>query len=227
MPDHHSPDPANHLHETSYLTTKAPEVIEILDQIRVGALSQTERAIALFSFVRDQITFEFLPKQHQYMYKATHILEVGRGFCVQKATLLTTLGRAAGIPTALVFTDLRDQSLSPLAQQVIGTDILTYHGLAAFFLDGRWVKVDPTFSPEITKKKRYLPVEFDGTLDALIHPTTATGSPHAEYLRWHGYFQDLPFEAMIAAFTRTYPAGAFEHLLSLRRPTEFGSSSQY
>ena len=66
-----------------------------------------EKAIKLFYWVRDEIrydpyTFSALKRD----YKATKILERGKGWCVQKAILLTALGRAAGIPSRLHFADI-------------------------------------------------------------------------------------------------------------------------
>ncbi|MGE3737208.1 MAG: transglutaminase, partial [Blastocatellales bacterium] len=113
--------------------------------------------------------------------------------------------RAAGIPTALVLTDLRDYTLSPRIREMLGTDIMHHHGLNAFYLDGRWLKADASLSPDIMQRKGYRLVEFNGQQDALLAPTTLAGQPHAEYLVFHGLYDDLPYEQIMAAFRAAYP----------------------
>ena len=49
-----------------------------------------------------------------------------------------------------------------------------------------------------------LPLEFDGTEDAIFHPFDASGQRHMEYIRDRGSFEDFPFDEMIAAFVETY-----------------------
>ncbi len=40
-------------------------------------------------------------------FKASRVLEWGKGYCVQKAVLLEALARAAGIPSRLAFEKIR------------------------------------------------------------------------------------------------------------------------
>jgi hypothetical protein len=87
----------------------------------------------------------------------------------------------------------------------MGTDIMHHHGLNAFYLDGRWLKADASLSPDIMQRKGYRLVEFNGQQDALLAPTTLAGQPHAEYLVFHGLYDDLPYEQIMAAFRAAYP----------------------
>jgi len=48
-------------------------------------------------------------------------------------------------------------------------------------------------------------LEFDGEHDAMLHPFTADGRDHMEYVRDRGAFDELPFEEIIEAFRATYP----------------------
>ena len=72
---------------------------------------------------------------------------------------------------------------------------------------GRWVKADASLSPDVVEKRKYRLIEFDGQRDALLAATTLSGAPHADYLRWHGMYADLPFAQMIRAFGRGYRGG--------------------
>lgn len=165
---------------------------------------EAQRAVRLFEFVRDKIQFEFTVKLHHEDFVASRILKHGRGFCVQKAVLLCALGRAAGIPSALVMADLRDHTLPPHLVEMVGTNVLHHHGLVAFYLGGKWVKVDAALSPDVVSAKGYHGVVFDGASDALMPLVTQEGKPHAEYLEFHGHYPDLPFRQMIEAFVKAY-----------------------
>lgn len=79
-----------------------------------------------------------------------------------------------------------------------------HHGLNAFYLEGRWLKVDASLSPDVTTRKGYLVVDFDGTREALLPETTLAGGPHATYKRFHGTYAELPFDQMLNAFMSAY-----------------------
>lgn len=63
--------------------------------------SQRGKLLRLFAFVRDQILYNlFMISMHPDDFRATFVLEAGRGYCVQKAVLLCSLARSVGIPHA-------------------------------------------------------------------------------------------------------------------------------
>lgn len=208
------------LTSTPFIDVNHPSIISTVERLGVAEMSPPARAAALFRFVRDEIRYEFMAKLAPEDYVASHILRVGRGFCVQKAVLLAALGRAAGVPTALVLSDQRDHSLSPKIRDALGTNVMHHHGLVAFHLEGRWLMADAALSPDLVARKRYRLVEFDGHSDALQADTTLSGAPHAEYLRVHGRYADLPFAPMIAAFLEAYGQADFPVL------TRYASGSQ-
>lgn len=84
-------------------------------------------AAELFRYVRDEVQYEFKGKFDPEPYVASNILSGGKGFFVQKALQLCALGRAAGIPSALVLCDVRDQSLSLKTVEAMGLNILNRH----------------------------------------------------------------------------------------------------
>lgn len=171
------------------------------------------RAVKLFEFVRDNVAYEFMIRTRQEEYRASFTLREGRGFCVRKAILLCALGRAAGIPSALVLSDLRDHSLSARVKEALGTDMMYHHGFTAFHLDGRWLMADASLSPQLVEKRGYKLVEFDGRSDALQSPVTQFGTPHMEYMKIHGLYPDLPVGQMFDAFLRNY-RDARPHMLT-------------
>ena len=76
---------------------------------------------------------------------------------------------------------MRDRSLSRRVVDMLGTDVMFNHGLAGVYLDGKWLKLDASLSPELVAKRNYRLVEFDGASDALQRDTTLSGDPHMEY----------------------------------------------
>ena len=210
-----TPDPDSCLGSTRFIDSGHEWILDLVSRLGVSSLSIRERAVLLFEFVRDQIEYDFRAKLTPGEYIASCILSERKGFCVQKAVLLCALGRAAGVPTALVFSDLKDHTLPPEIVQAIGTNVLHYHGLNAFHLEGDWLIVDASLSPDVVERKGYRLVEFDGTGEALLHSTTSSGDPHAEYVRFHGMFPDLPFDRMFQAFLDAYRNADLEALARL------------
>jgi len=205
IPPESFPDPAACLAPTAFLDCEHPSLKECVSTLGVFDLPPAERAVRLFDFVRDEILYECLPKLQREECLASYVLEVRRGFCTQKAVLLAALGRAAGVPTALILTDLRDESLSERAFQAMGgKNLFEYHGLVAFHIDGNWFKADATHSPGLVERKHYRRVEFDGHADALMAPETLEGKPHIRYEAVRGVYADLPFDEMTALFRATF-----------------------
>ncbi len=195
------PDPSSCLGRTPFLDVEHPSIQECAAERAPAHLSSVERAIRLFDFVRDEIAYEFLAKLRREEYEASYVLRMGRGFCTQKAVLLATLGRAAGIPSVLILTDLRDESLTERASRAMeGRNLFEYHGIVGFHVDGRWMKVDATFSPDIVERKRHWRVDFDGSGDALLAGETREGKPHIRYEGVKGVYVDLPFDEMTKLF---------------------------
>lgn len=197
-------DPADCLGPTFFIDSEHRSIRECAERVFAGESSVAGRAVALFEFVRDNVQYEFRGKFERDPYVASNTLAAGRGFCVQKALLLCALGRAAGVPSALILCDVRDDSLTPRTVEAMGTNMLYYHGLTAFHLGGRWVRVDASLSPDVMERKRYRPVRFDGTADALLASTTLGGEPHAEYIAFHGLYSDLQFEELMQAYAAKY-----------------------
>jgi hypothetical protein len=212
----HNPDSiADFLVPTEFVDSDHAAIKEVVSMLHLHDLAPRERASTAFRFVRDEIIYKFGAKERRDCYVASNILKGRTGFCIQKAILLAALGRAAAIPTALVYCDYREQTLHPSMVKTIGTDTMYYHGYVAFHLDGEWRSADATFSPDIAEKNNYVLVQFDGTGDGLLSPVTTDGKPHAEYLRTHGFFVDFPFEQMLKVVYDQYKDAGEEALLAL------------
>lgn len=201
---------------TRFIDATHPAIVAAVDELDIRRSPPMERARRLFELVKDRVRYEFSAKMSEEEYVASYVLAAGRGFCVQKAVLLAALGRAAGVPTALVLSDLRDRSLPAWVTEALTTDVMHHHGLNAFWLDGAWVKVDASLSPDVVERKRYRDVVFAPPKDALLAPTTLAGAPHADYVAFHGLYADLPFEQMIGAFLEAYSRADVGKLMRFR-----------
>ena len=78
------------------------------------------------------------------------------------------------------------------------------HGLNAFYLDGRQIMADATLSPDVISKRGYRKIDFDPAKDNLMPATTPDGSPHAEYLKFHGLFADFDHQRMVKSLISNY-----------------------
>lgn len=194
-----------YLRPTAVINSDHPDVAAFAEKAMAGTLDPVERARRLFYEVRDGIAYD--PRAPFYLpehYAASTILQNGRGYCVQKACLLCTLGRIAGIPSRLGFADIRNRGASQEIIEMMGSDIFTYHGYTEFFLDGKWVKATPAFDMAVVEKHHIAPVEFDGHNDAVFPPVDLDGNPYVEYLTYHGTAADLPLDQVMAGWRKIY-----------------------
>lgn len=122
-----NPDPNDCLRPTHSNDSTDPAIRAVVSALGIRRFDQAPGAAELFRYVRDEVQYEFKGKFDPEPYVASNILSGGKGFFVQKALLLCALGRAAGIPSALVLCDVRDQSLSPKTVEAMGLNILNRH----------------------------------------------------------------------------------------------------
>jgi transglutaminase-like putative cysteine protease len=166
-----------------------------------GKQADTEKAIATFYFVRDSIKYNpyggIAPLEE---YKASATLKRGNGYCVQKAVLLAAIARAAGIPTRLGFVNVRNHLLpQDILDGLKGDNVMKYHGYALLYLNGKWLKATPSFDIELCQAHKFIPVEFDGTQDAIFHRYNQEGKLHMEYVQNHGIYDEVPWEEILAS----------------------------
>jgi transglutaminase-like putative cysteine protease len=181
-------------------------VQEKAQMLTIGKETMAGKAKAIFYFVRDQIKYNpYVPLYTLDENKASITLKRGEGYCVQKAILLAALARASAIPARLGFADIRNYILpKKIADAMKGENLFIYHGYVALYLDGEWVKATPAFDLKMCQKHRIIPVEFEGKSDAQFHTYNQDGKLHIEYIRDHGYYEDLPWEKMLEARAGRY-----------------------
>jgi transglutaminase-like putative cysteine protease len=193
---------------TAFVDSSSSEVRAFVSRSLEGAqdLSATDKAIRLFEAVRDQIKYNpFDIGTTEDDYRASRIAGKPSNYCVPKAILLTAALRAAGIPAAVGFADVRNHLNSPKLADLMGTDLFIYHGYVALSLDGRLFKVTPAFNTELCERFGVKQLIFDGKSDALFHEFDTNSHRHMEYVRDRGWFADPPVGQLLREFRTTYP----------------------
>lgn len=164
-------------------------------QLTYNCKNDKEKAIALFYFVRDQISYSLYAKKHlPEHFKASTTLERRNGYCVQKAVLLITLARSIKIPARLGCAKIRNHLVPQKMLNILKSDIFPWHGYADLYLNEKWIKATPAFDLRMCNENGFIPVEFDGCNNAMFPSHNKEGKPHIEYLLDRGPFDDIPLD---------------------------------
>jgi transglutaminase-like putative cysteine protease len=199
--------PAEFLSSTAFVDSDSQEIREFVSRaLDKPDISVTEKAIRLFNAVRDQIKYDpFRIGLAEEDYRASRIARRASNFCVPKAILLTAALRAAGIPAAVGFADVKNHLNSPKLAELMGTDLFIYHGYVALWLNGRTFKVTPAFNTELCERFGVRQLVFDGNSDALFHEFDTSDHRHMEYINDRGWFADPPITQLLRDFRAAYP----------------------
>jgi transglutaminase-like putative cysteine protease len=200
---------AKYLAPTYFVNSDSAEVQQFVAQA-LRELSpdapQTEKAIRLFEAVRDGIRYDpYTFALTADAYRASCIAGAQAAFCVPKAIILAACLRAAGIPAALGFADVRNHLNTPKLQELMGTDLFVYHGYVQLWLGSNSYKVTPAFNMDLCERFGVRPLVFDGSSDALFHEFDIKDQRHMEYVNDRGLYIDAPIEEFLRMFKETYP----------------------
>lgn len=212
-----------YLAPTRFVDSDSPSVRGFAAEVVAGERDPAARAVQLYEVVRDRFRYDpYHFSENPAHYTASAVLAAGQGWCVPKAVLLCAAARAVGIPARLGFADVRNHLLTPRLKSIMnGVEMFAYHGYTELHLDGRWVKVAPTFNAELCARFGVAPMEFDGHSDALLHQFTPDGSRYMEYVRDRGTADDLPLELILRTLREIYGPNLFEQLASPGAPDKF------
>lgn len=198
----------DYLAPSAFVDSDAPAVRDFTARALEGLenASPTEKAIRLFDAVRDDIRYNpFHIGTTPDEYRASYVATQPSAYCVPKAILLTAALRAAGIPAAVGFADVKNHLNSPKLAELMGTDLFIYHGYVTLWLDDKPIKVTPAFNTELCERFGVKQLVFDGKNDALFHEFDVKNNRHMEYVNDRGHFADPPIDTLLADFYATYP----------------------
>lgn len=190
---------------TTFLDYETDEVQGFIDDaVEDRAADKTTNAIKLYYAVRDSIFYEVYgaPLSPEGL-KASHTVAAKSGFCLHKAALYAAAVRALGIPSRLVYGDVRNHLASPRLLEHIGGDVF-FHGLTQVYLERKWVKATPVFNKMLCKLYGMQTLEFDGVNDSLYHPF-GEGGGSMEFLTDHGAFDDVPYDFILRTMRSRHP----------------------
>ncbi|MFX0008932.1 MAG: transglutaminase-like domain-containing protein [Candidatus Hermodarchaeota archaeon] len=197
-----------YLQPTEFFNFDKKEVYEKALEITKGIASEKEKAIKLFYWVRNEIKYNMMTYNPKIKanFKASVTLRRGDGFCVSKSILLSSFARAVGIPARIHLVDLINHKISQKVIDLMGTNVMYYHGYSEFYLNNKWIKLTPSFDTNTAIKGGFLPmVEFDGEHDAVFPKFDNEGNPFGEYLTDRGIHADLPLSDIEKLFLEKYP----------------------
>jgi transglutaminase-like putative cysteine protease len=200
-----NPYNGEYLKPTFLIDCDSPSIRQKAEELTEGREDTAEKARSLFYFVRDGIKYNpYTDKTTYEFYRASYVLAQREGYCVQKAGLLCSLSRAAGIPSRLGFANIRNHIVPEKLASLLKTDLFAYHGYTELFIDGQWLKATPAFDINMCREHRIIPVEFDGRNDAVFHKYNLEGKLHIEYLEDLGRSDDIPVEKILQSWTEVY-----------------------
>ncbi|MEV7503811.1 transglutaminase-like domain-containing protein [Streptomyces sp. NPDC093018] len=192
---------------TAFLDHDAAEVRDfVADALPTSATTPRARAVALYHAVRDRVRYEVYGADlSRTGLRASSVARTGSGMCLHKSVLYTAGLRSLGIPARLVLADVRNHLASERLKRLIGGDVFHMHCLVSVRLDGRWVRATPVFNKALCRLYGLAPLDFDGTADSLHHPFDLRGRRHMEFLRFHGEFDDLPYQRVVEELRAAHP----------------------
>ena len=195
-----------YLHPTYYLDSDSSIVRETAETVAQGKKTDTDKAVALFYWVRDTIPYyAYDVAEDPADYKASAIITGKSAWCVPKALALAAMARALGIPSRLHFADIKNHQIGENLLQLMKTNLFYYHGYTEVFIHGDWMKATPAFNKELCENRGQYTVEFDGYSHGMLPAANRAGDQHIEYIEDRGVFEDLPFELLFKFFREKYP----------------------
>ncbi len=198
-------DDTDYLHATPFIDSDDPAIQAFARKAVGNARTVKEKAIALYGAVRDSIQYDpYIDFLDPAEFRASAVLDAGKGFCVGKSAVLSAAARASGIPARPGYADVRNHLTSRRLRETVG-DTFYWHSYTELKIDGKWVKCTPAFDAALCERAKIAPLEFDGVNDSLFHPFDLAGRRHMEYLRDRGAFADVPFETIVGDFKKLYP----------------------
>ena len=165
-----------------------------------------DRAIILYYAVRDGIDYDVYDHElSRESMRASAIVREGRGFCIHKSLVYAAALRAVGVPTKLVFADVRNHLASARLKELVGGEVFRFHAMTKAWLAGKWITTTPVFNKMLCQLYGLPTLDFDGCEDSILHPFGADGDQSMEFLEHRGEFADFPYDMVISGLRLAHP----------------------
>lgn len=199
-------DLQEYLAETEFFRFSDPKIAQFITKTVRECTTPTEKAVALYYAVRDG--WRYNPYRISFRtsdWLAPRIFDRPDGHCQDKALLLVTFARACGIPARMHLVKVKNHIAVEVLTEKFGTNVLTPHGFAELYLNGKWIKATPAFNQELCARLGVSPLEFDGKTDSVFQEYDPQGGTFMEYLDDYGTFADVPLKFMQHNMEEHYP----------------------
>lgn len=124
--------PEGFLEGDDIVDTQDPDVARFAKWLRSHSSSVEEFSRSAFEWVRDEVAHSWDAQDPRSTITASEVLRQRVGLCYAKSHLLAALLRSEGVPCALAYQRLNDESFGYML-----------HGLVAVHIHGRWHRQDP------------------------------------------------------------------------------------
>ncbi len=189
-----------------YVDSDAESVIEYALEHTRGITAPVDQAVALYYDIRDRFDYNpYLLDLREIGMKASTLLTRNYGYCIEKANLLAATARVVGIPSRLGFANVRNHIGTGKIEQLLGDDLLVFHGYTELYLNDQWVKATPAFNNALCQKLGVAPLGFNGLEDSVFQEFDTDNGRFMEYLHDYGTFADIPRDLFIESLNKHYP----------------------
>jgi hypothetical protein len=169
-------------------------------------VSPDAAAVKAYYAVRDGLRYEVYGADLSRIgLRASTTIERGGGLCIHKSIVYAAVMRALGIPSRLVFADVRNHLASPQLRAHAGGDVFHYHCMVAIRLGASWLRVTPVFNRNLCHLFGMRPLDFDGRETSIHQSYNASEGTHMEFVREHGEFDDLPYDRVLNGLRQAHP----------------------
>lgn len=198
--------PQSGLAATAFLDCDSEVVRDFTRQAIGTEQDPVQQAIKLYYTIRDKIRYDvYGVDMSRHGMKASSIIRNRAGFCIHKSIVFAAAARSLGIPSKLVFSDVKNHISTPALKNLVGGDVFHYHAYALVSLQEKWVKATPVFNSMLCRLFGIEPLEFDGVQDATLQPYDKDGNKCLEFIAYHGVYDDFPYRKCINELKRHHP----------------------
>ena len=195
-----------YLDPTYFFDFESDRMQEIISEFKGNSISPKEKAIGLYTKVRDQWKYDpYSITLKPENYRSSHIAAKKYGNCVEKSIVLTSCLRAVGLPARLHLGKVKNHIAVERLTEKFGSNELTPHGMVQMELNGNWLKMSPAFNASLCARFNVEPLEFDGENNSFLQQFNRDGSLFMEYVDDYGHFEDVPLEFMKRNIREHYP----------------------
>jgi transglutaminase-like putative cysteine protease len=200
---------AEYLSPNPFVDSDHPDVLAYAGRHR-SSDGDVATAVTLYYAVRDGLRYtpwDVSLEPDAFRASAIAARSFARGgHCIDKALLLAACARALGIPSRLHYANVRNHIGTAKLEELLGSDLLVFHGYTELFLEGRWVAATPAFNRQLCEHLKVPPLEWDGVHDSIFQAFAPGGSRFMEYVHDYGTFADVPHALMVSEWKKHYPA---------------------